>query len=139
MKNSKLLIFILSVILLIVVIKFMKGCRFKEGFKIFKISKITYDDSIRGGMSFSKWPEKQLNHNIKETIKKLNLAIDQINANNAEIDALTTELSDYATKTELSDYATKTELSEYSKTTELPDYATKTELYNIIGIKPNYQ
>ena len=41
MKNSKILIFILSVILLIVVIKFMKGCGVREDFNTEATTSVT--------------------------------------------------------------------------------------------------
>ena len=60
MKNSKLLIFILAIILLIVVIKFMKGCRSKEEF----VSEFIYDSSLRGNAKMDTNDEKQLYDNI---------------------------------------------------------------------------
>jgi hypothetical protein len=121
MKNSKILIFILSVILLIVVIKFMKGSR--EGF----IATWAWNDGEGSAHAMDTNDEKHLKSQIVSVGDSLNLAIVQINSINDELSA-------YATKAELSAYATKAELSAYATKAELSAYATNKYVDDIIGI-----
>ena len=75
MKNSKILIFILSIILLIVVIKCVRGVRPREGFVIslgLPEWKYTYDEQLDTD------DERHLRHQIKTVGYALNDAIEQI-------------------------------------------------------------
>ena len=129
MKYSKILIFILSVILLIVVIKCVRGVSPREGF----VRKFIYSEGT-GSQRADTNDEKQLRYNIMVLANIVNEINDSVETLSGEKDTIREYVDELATIVGKDDFETKgTKIGALEDTTDLYTNITmKEDMYNSV-------